>query len=328
VRLLIAYDGSAAAQAAVAAAGALFAPAAAILLHVREPALRSHPGAAHMHLPDDVVRTGLAELERRAAERARAVAEEGTRRAATAGLEATGQIAVGSRPWRCIEAAALEHGVDVVVTGTHGRAPIGRAFLGSTASSLLHHAPAPVLVVPPGTPPPSYRVVLGFDGSASARRALRFAAEHLASHTVLVTYVWRSPIRHSAGGELLHCLPLDVVRDFITDYDAAWEADARATAEKGMTLAASLGLAADARVVESHATPWHALLETAARERSTLIVTGAERENPVTSALGSVSSGLVHHAATAILVVPPATAGAAAEDASAAAGEVSASPTR
>jgi nucleotide-binding universal stress UspA family protein len=305
VRLLIAFDGSAAAQAAVAAAGTLFAPAAATLLYVRDPALEEPPvGTALVRLPPDVIERGLAELEHGATTRARAVVEQGERLARTAGLEPTGRIDTGLRPWRCIENAARELGADLIVTGTHGLAPIGRAFLGSTASTLLHHAPAPVLVVPPGAAQPSYRIVLGYDGSPSSERALRFTSEHLASHTVLVTYVWRSPIRHSAGGELLRCLPLDVVRDFINDYDAAFEETARTKAERGVALAAELGLTAEARIVESASTPWHGLLQTAAKEHSSLILTGAERDNPITSALGSVSSGLVHHASSAILVVP------------------------
>jgi nucleotide-binding universal stress UspA family protein len=305
MRILIAYDGSPASRAAVTAAGALFAPAEAIVFTVREPELHDVPGAmARVRLPDEVVRVGLAEIERRVAQRAQATIDDGVRLATDAGLDPTAAIGSGTRPWREIERASAEHAVDLVVCGTHGHPPIGRAFLGSTASSLLHHAPCPVLVIPAAHSAPSGPVIIGYDGSESAALALRFAAQHLHHRRALVTCVWSSPVRHSVDVTLLSCLPSDTVHDFIADYDAAYAADARDTAERGAAEAAALGMRAEARTIESAATPWRPLLEESIKEHSTLIVSGAERSSAITSALGSVSSGLVHHAPTAILVVP------------------------
>ena len=305
MRILIAFDGSPAAHAAITSAGALVAPAGAVVLNVRDPELHDVRGAmARVRLPDEVVRVGLAELERRAAERARATVDEGVRLAGEAGFNATGDVATGTRPWREIEAAATAHAVDLVVCGTHAHPPIGRAFLGSTASALLHHAPCPVLVVPAGTAPPYGPVVVGYDGSPTADVAVRYAAQHLPNHRAIVTCVWSSPVRHSVDMALLSCLPSDTVRDFIADFDEAYAGYARDIAERGAAAAAAAGMTAEARIVESAATPWRALLEVAREEHSTLIVSGAERASALTSALGSVSSGLVHHAVTAILVVP------------------------
>jgi nucleotide-binding universal stress UspA family protein len=327
MRILIAFDGSPASRAAVAAAGALFAPAEAVVLDVREPELHDVRGAmARVRLPDDVVRAGLAEIERRAAERAQRIVDDGVALARDAGLEAEGAVAAGPRPWREIEHAATAHRTDLVVCGTHGHPPIGRAFLGSTASSLLHHAPSPVLVVPAGLAPPSGPVIVAYDGSESAAVALRFAARHLRRHRALVTHVWASPVRHSVDVGLLTRLPSDTVHEFITDFDDAYAAHARDIAERGVAEAQELGMDAEARIVESSVTPWRPLLELAGTERSTLIVSGAERTGIVTSALGSVSSGLVHHATTAILVVPR-TGAAAPADAGAAPAAVSASRT-
>jgi nucleotide-binding universal stress UspA family protein len=42
---------------------------------------------------------------------------------------------------------ATEVGADLIIMGTHGRGAIGRAFLGSTANTVVRSAPVPVLTV-------------------------------------------------------------------------------------------------------------------------------------------------------------------------------------
>ena len=44
--------------------------------------------------------------------------------------------------------AARQHRVDMIVVGTHGESPIRGALLGSTAYKLVHSTTKPVLVVP------------------------------------------------------------------------------------------------------------------------------------------------------------------------------------
>jgi nucleotide-binding universal stress UspA family protein len=53
------------------------------------------------------------------------------------------------KPAEQILAAAREWNADVIVIGTHGRSGISRVVLGSTAESVVRHAPCPVLVVRP-----------------------------------------------------------------------------------------------------------------------------------------------------------------------------------
>jgi len=48
-----------------------------------------------------------------------------------------------------ILAAAREWEADVIVIGTHGRSGVSRLVLGSTAESVVRHAPCPVLVIRP-----------------------------------------------------------------------------------------------------------------------------------------------------------------------------------
>ena len=53
------------------------------------------------------------------------------------------------KPADQILAAAREWEADVIVIGTHGRSGVSRLVLGSTADSVVRHAPCPVLVIKP-----------------------------------------------------------------------------------------------------------------------------------------------------------------------------------
>lgn len=72
-------------------------------------------------------------------------------------------------------------GSDLIVTATHGRGAITRAWLGSVADGLLRHAPQPVLLVRPekGDPPPEEpsfeNILLPLDGSDFSESALDLA---------------------------------------------------------------------------------------------------------------------------------------------------------
>lgn len=70
---------------------------------------------------------------------------------------------------------AREHGIDLIVVGTHGRTGVSRAILGSVAERLLRIAPCPVVAVPaaalPAAPPPLTEVE-ALPGPAAARGCL------------------------------------------------------------------------------------------------------------------------------------------------------------
>jgi nucleotide-binding universal stress UspA family protein len=53
---------------------------------------------------------------------------------------------------REIVAYAREHGVGLIIVGTHGRTGVTRALLGSVAEAVVRLAPCPVLAVPPPAP--------------------------------------------------------------------------------------------------------------------------------------------------------------------------------
>jgi nucleotide-binding universal stress UspA family protein len=80
---------------------------------------------------------------RRDAERRLDAAVAAARRA---GLTAEGKLIEGI-PAESIANAARRIGAQLVVIGTHGRSGLGRLFMGSVASGVLHLASCPVLTV-------------------------------------------------------------------------------------------------------------------------------------------------------------------------------------
>jgi nucleotide-binding universal stress UspA family protein len=64
------------------------------------------------------------------------------------GLEVEDVIARGEAASEIVRVAS-ERGVDLIVISSHGRTGLGRIIFGSTAESVVRHAPCPVLVVKP-----------------------------------------------------------------------------------------------------------------------------------------------------------------------------------
>jgi len=91
---------------------------------------------------------------------------------------------------------SLSKDAGLVVVGTHEHGKM-LTLLGSTVTHTLHHAECPVMVVPPqgDTARPFRRVVVGVDGSAGSRSALRWGLDVAA--------------RDHAAVEILHVVPGD-----------------------------------------------------------------------------------------------------------------------
>ena len=65
-----------------------------------------------------------------------------------AGLKVEEVVAHGDAASEIVR-VARERGVDLIVIASHGRTGLGRMLFGSTAESVVRHAPCPVLVVKP-----------------------------------------------------------------------------------------------------------------------------------------------------------------------------------
>ncbi|MEZ5075453.1 MAG: universal stress protein [Solirubrobacterales bacterium] len=139
--ILIAYDGSDCAKAAVREAGRqLRDDRRAVVLTVWEP-LDAVPfwGAPTAAMPNEMTEEVVA--------RARKVAEEGAALASESGFEETEtRIELGAPVWARIVEVAEQGGASVIVLGSHGRSGVGYAIMGSVATAVAHHANVPVLI--------------------------------------------------------------------------------------------------------------------------------------------------------------------------------------
>ena len=304
--LLIAFDGSPAAAAAVRAAGALFPGARGTVLTIHEPA----PSAATTFrvggalMSPELVERNLIALEQELVADAEAAAAEGVRLAEAAGLSVEPAVATGPRhPWEPILAAAGERNADVVICGTRGQGAVTRSVLGSTSSSLLHHAETAVLVVPETDVPPDGPALIAYDGSPAADEAIAVAGRLLPGGPALVVHAWESPLRHSLSGRALKGVGVAEIREFTGDLETWLRELAEATVAAGVGLARKAGLEASGEAVESSSTAWQVLAATADSRDAAVIVAGSQGHGRVASVLlGSVSAGLVHHAKRPVLI--------------------------
>jgi nucleotide-binding universal stress UspA family protein len=305
-RLLIGYEGSEPARAAIAAAHALFGAADAVVAHVHAPPPTMAAGRlARVALPETMIREGIAGLRRQAESEGRETTEEGVALARSAGLRAEPALRFATTAWRELLDLAAGSAPDVIVCGTAGHGAVGRAVLGSTASSLLHHAEHPLLTVPATAAAFDGAVVAGFDGSEGARAALRFAAEHLPDVQLLVAHAWQSPVRHSIRGHALRGSGVATLEDYADSIDTIWGEVADEVAEDGVAYAQELGLDARPLSPESGRSLWRTLLTCAQEQDAAAILVGSRGRGAVAATvLGSVTSGLVHAASLPVLVVP------------------------
>jgi nucleotide-binding universal stress UspA family protein len=143
--VLIAYDGSDFAKAAIDETARQLTPGRrVIVLTVREP-LESFPflGVGGVALDQSAVDAVLAETENGANK----VAEEGAKLARGAGLEAEAMVELGNPVWRCIANVAEQKEAALIVLGSHGRAGLSYVLLGSVATAVALHSKRSVMIV-------------------------------------------------------------------------------------------------------------------------------------------------------------------------------------
>jgi nucleotide-binding universal stress UspA family protein len=149
--ILIAFDGSGAAQRAVADAARLLAPRAALVVTVWESGLAYAMADVR---PDGMIATPALEpevamnVDREVRSQAARVAGEGAELARSLGLDAEPLAVPDERDVpETILNLAREHRAAAIVVGSRGLSGLRARLEGSTTKGLLKHASCPVIVV-------------------------------------------------------------------------------------------------------------------------------------------------------------------------------------
>jgi nucleotide-binding universal stress UspA family protein len=148
--ILIGYDGSVDAQAAIDRAGLLMPGSEATVFVIWETVLEAMTRSGALGMGSGMIGIDLDDSADTAIEQAaRDTAAEGVQRATAAGLVAQPRIANRDGAIAgIILGVAAEVNADVIVLGTRGLSGVKSLVLGSVSHAVLHHADRPVLVVP------------------------------------------------------------------------------------------------------------------------------------------------------------------------------------
>ena len=146
-------------------------------------------------------------------------------------------------------------------------------------------------------------MMIAYDGSPNARRAVTFAGQLLAAERTVVLTVW-APIRPGPDPVSVDLDGPPDPPDF-DDQDIAF-ADAQRTNAEGTALAAAAGLAAEPLCIAVTGTVWRTIIETAEFVDADLIVTGTRGTTGLRSLLqSSVADHVLRHGRRPVLIVPP-----------------------
>lgn len=142
-KILIPIDGSELALKAVATGVKLASEVGAqvVFLHAKAPYIA--PYAAEVALMDSKTQDMF---ERSITLESDKILAEAKKIADAAGVANQSVSAVSSRAESLIEKSVTEMGCDLIVIGTHGRGAMGRFFMGSVTTRLLHISPVPLLI--------------------------------------------------------------------------------------------------------------------------------------------------------------------------------------
>jgi nucleotide-binding universal stress UspA family protein len=157
---------------------------------------------------------------------------------------------------------------------------------------------------PPAAPQRTGPVVVGYDGSPVADRALAEAAGLFAPRTALVVVVWEAGRAFEAAwpvGEVP--VPIIDVRSALELEQEAYES-AQRTARQGAGQAISMGLSAESLVVADDVSIADTLVRVAREQDAAALVIGAHRHGALSEVLlGSTSRDVVRHAPCPAVVV-------------------------
>ncbi|WP_366180514.1 universal stress protein [Actinomyces timonensis] len=226
---------------------------------------------------------------------AQAVVDEAVARAQQAGVAVTSSLETGDPAGVLVD---LSSDVALAVVGTRGGGGFADRLLGTVSSALPAHAKCPTVIVPRHTTgaafTPVKRIVVGVDGSGSARKAACRAVREAEAWGAQLTAVAAVPM--STGSGALAWLPAAVDRQQVL-------ADVRAGLDHAVAeaLEGHPGVMVRRHALDGNAAELLAEFSTAVD----LVVVGSRGRGGFAGLLlGSTSQAVLSHAACPIMVVP------------------------
>ncbi|APT85594.1 universal stress protein [Corynebacterium aquilae] len=148
-------------------------------------------------------------------------------------------------------------------------------------------------------------MLIAYDGSDEAKRALEYASQLLKPQQVDILTAWeplhRQAARAASGAGMKQADWSQLSEDGDPAYDEALN-----TCREGVALAESLGLVARAHMVESTTAIWSAIVDAAEELKPDVIVTGTRAVTGIRSLWqSSTADNVVNHAGLPVFIVPP-----------------------
>jgi nucleotide-binding universal stress UspA family protein len=147
-------------------------------------------------------------------------------------------------------------------------------------------------------------VMLCYDGSDTAKRAIADAHAFLGDVAATVVYVWEPPVGLFVPDPFSGMEAWNPAQ--VAEIEAVVRERAGRMLAEGVTLAGEAGFEASGRLEESTGSPWRTLLDVADEIDAAPIVLGTHGVSGVRAVLGSVSTAVTHHAKRPVLLVPAA----------------------
>lgn len=148
-------------------------------------------------------------------------------------------------------------------------------------------------------------MLIAYDGSENARRAVEYAGRYLTANRAVVLTAWEPMVRQAAR---LTGISGVMQPDWVTDdeiEDVAFS-DAKTVNAEGLKLAGLAGLNAEARTVECTTTIWNAIVDVADELDVDIIVAGTRGATGIKALLhSSVADAVLKHCHRPVFLVPP-----------------------
>jgi nucleotide-binding universal stress UspA family protein len=294
LRVLWATDGSARSQDAIPLLRQMVLPVAARLTVL---AVAPHSLISPAR-PDPAF---LTRANRTARKRALLEARELAEREATIldpGVE-TEVLSIWGHPIEEILKTASKIRADLIVMAAKGHSNLHLVFMGSVSQGVAQHTTRPLLIARPGTASVR-KVVLGYHGTASARKALTFLGRlALPDDAEVVLFTAIEPFTMPEG------MPLGYRQQAIAEAHKINDRRHQAAERALQSIAEQVRTSGRQASTEVDAGPAAQLLDAAARKHEAdLIVLGSRRPAPERHyLLGSTAEKLVRHSHTSVLVV-------------------------